>query len=75
MGTPARFWRNFVLAWALGVIYFTTQDYFYLPAQRSHVAHLLFLNSIQVAVWALLTLPAFAFLRRWPLEGEARLRH
>ncbi|MBS1785661.1 MAG: hypothetical protein JST24_09565, partial [Acidobacteria bacterium] len=56
MGTSARFWRTFAMAWALGVIYFTTQDYFYLPAQRSHVGHLIFLNSIQVAVWAVLVL-------------------
>lgn len=62
------------MAWALGVIYFTTQDYFYLPAQRSHVGHLIFLNSIQVAVWAVLVLPAFAFLRRWPLDGTHRVR-
>ncbi len=73
MGTSARFWRTFAFAWALGVIYFTTQDFFYLPAQRSHVGHLLFLNAIQVAVWAALVLPAFAFLRRWPLDGENRL--
>ncbi len=73
MGTSARFWRTFAFAWALGVIYFTTQDFFYLPAQRPHAGHLLLLNSIQVAVWAVLVLPAFAFLRRWPLDGEARL--
>ncbi len=73
VGTSARFWRTFAFAWALGVIYFTTQDFFYLPAQRPHVGHLLYLNAIQVAVWAVLVLPAFAFLRRWPLDGDHRV--
>lgn len=62
-------WWKYAAAWAAGVIYFTSQDFAYLPAQRPHWLHLLGLNAMQVTVWTLLIIPAFAFLRRWPLEG------
>jgi two-component system LytT family sensor kinase len=74
VGTKRRFWWTFALAWAVGVVYFTSQDFAYLPLQRPHWRHLLALNSIQVTVWAVLVLPALAFLRRWPLDGPGRLK-
>jgi len=74
VGTNRRFWWTFALAWAAGVVYFTTQDFAYLPLMRPRWPHLLLLNSIQVSVWAVLVLPALAFLRRWPLDGPGRLK-
>lgn len=74
VGTKGRFWWTFALAWAAGVVYFTSQDFAYLPLQRPHWRHLLALNAIQVSVWAVLVLPALAFLRRWPLDGPGRLK-
>ncbi|HZU52454.1 MAG TPA: histidine kinase [Holophagaceae bacterium] len=70
-----RFWRNFALAWAMGVVYFTSQDLAYLPMERSQWLHLLSMNALQITVWGLLVLPALAFLKRWPLEGPGRLKH
>lgn len=62
-------------AWAVGVLYFTSQDLAYLPAERGRWLHLLGLNAVQVTVWALLIIPAIAFMKRWPLDGPRRLRH
>ena len=62
-------------AWAAGVLYFTSQDFAYLPAQRSHWPYLLGMNALQVTAWAILIFPAIAFMRRWPLDGTRRLRH
>lgn len=58
-------------AWAVGVLYFTSQDFLALPSMRAKWGHLLFLNALQITVWALLVLPALAFLRRKPLQGPA----
>jgi hypothetical protein len=62
-------------AWAAGVLYFTSQDLAYLPHERGRWLHLLGLNAVQVSVWALLIVPAIAFMKRWPLDGPRRLRH
>jgi sensor histidine kinase YesM len=72
--TTRRFWWQFAIAWAVGVVYFTSQDYAYLPLERPHWLYLLGLNSVQMTMWAILVLPALAFLTRWPLEGPGRLR-
>lgn len=74
VGTKKRFWWTFALAWAVGVLYFTSQDFAYLPLERPHWRHLLALNSVQMSVWAILVLPALAFLRRWPLDGPVRVK-
>ena len=70
-----RFWWTFAAAWAVGVFYFTSQDFAYLPLQRVYWRHLVALNAVQVTLWALLVLPAFSFLKRWPLDGPDRLKH
>lgn len=74
MKSNGRYWRNFALAWAMGVVYFTSQDFAYLPAERVHWLHLLWMNAIQVTSWGLLILPALSFLKRWPLDGPERLK-
>lgn len=63
------------MAWAVGVLYFTSQDLAYLATERGRWLHLLGLNAVQVTVWAILIFPAIAFMRRWPLDGPRRLRH
>jgi signal transduction histidine kinase len=70
-----RFWRNFALVWAMGVVYFTSQDFAYLPTERAHWPYLLWMNAMQVTAWGLLVLPALAFQKRWPLDGPGRLKH
>lgn len=74
MRNSGRFWRTFTIAWVIGVVYFTSQDLAYLPAERVHWAKLLVMNALQITVWGFLVLPALSFMKRWPLDGLNRLR-